>query len=112
MSAASNGGRYANECLVFSIVDRDPELNQAVRWQVSRAEFDKDATRANVPAISKDCFPAQIFNAYVHAGWKARVRTMFHISSSFSPEVLVLEGPQEYRIDKELVRASSINSRF
>ena len=93
MSAASNGGRYADECLVFSVVDRDPELNQGVWWQVSRAEFDKDATRANVPAISKDCFPARIFNAYVHAGWKALVRTMFHISSSFFPQkFLCLKG--------------------
>ena len=83
MSAASNGGQYADECLVFSVVDRDPELNQGVRWQVSRAEFNKDATKTNVPDISKYYFPARIFDVNVLAGCKTLVQTIFHISSSF-----------------------------
>lgn len=68
MSAASNSRHCADKWRWFSFVCRDLELNQGVRWQVSRAEFDKNAAKANVSYIPNDCFPPRIFNANVLAG--------------------------------------------
>ena len=79
MGAAGNGCHYADEGPMFVAVCGQPEPNQGVRWQISRAEFDENTANAHVPDSSSDGVPPRIFNANVLAGRQALVITMFHI---------------------------------